>query len=43
MQIHHKQNIVIPEQVTDTNPLYDLAYIPRDLQKHPQHSLFPYS
>ena len=32
MQVHHKQHILIPEQqVTDTNPLYDLAYIPRDL------------
>ena len=35
MQVHHKQNILISEQVTNTNPLYNLAYIPRDLQKHP--------
>ena len=36
MQVHHKQNILIPEQqVTETNPLYDLAYIPRNLQKYP--------
>ena len=27
MQVHHKQNILIPEQqVTDTNPLYDCAW-----------------
>jgi hypothetical protein len=32
MHIHHKHNILIPEQqVTDTNPFFDLAYIPRDL------------
>jgi len=31
MHIHHKQNILISEQqVTDTNPPFDLAHIPRD-------------
>jgi len=30
---HYKQGLLIPEQqVTDTNPLFDLATIPRDLQ-----------
>ena len=33
MHMHYKQGILIPEQqVTDTNPLFDLATIPRDLQ-----------
>ena len=41
MHIHYKYNILISEQqVTDTNPLFDLARIPRDLQCHPLHSLF---
>jgi hypothetical protein len=36
MHIHYKNNILISEQqVTDTNPLFDLAYIPRDLQHTP--------
>jgi len=36
MHIHHKQNILISEQrVSDTNPLFDLAYIPRDLPNVP--------
>jgi len=31
--MHYKQGILIPEQlVTGTNPLFDLATIPRDLQ-----------
>ena len=30
--MHYKQGLLIPErQVTDTNPLFDLATIPRDL------------
>ena len=34
MHIHHKHNIFISEQqVTDTNPLFALARIPRDLQR----------
>ena len=33
MHMHYKQGILIPkQQVTDTNPLFDLAAIPRDLQ-----------
>ena len=33
MNMHYKQDLLIPEQqVTDTNPLFDLATIPRDLQ-----------
>ena len=33
MHMHYKQGILIPEQqVTDTNPLFDLATISRDLQ-----------
>jgi len=33
MYMHYKQGILIPEQqVTDTNPLFDFATIPRDLQ-----------
>jgi hypothetical protein len=36
IHIHHRHNILISEQqVTDTNPLFDLAYIPRDLQHIP--------
>jgi hypothetical protein len=36
MHIHYKHNILIYEQqVTDTNQLFDLAYIPRDLQHIP--------
>jgi hypothetical protein len=36
MHIPYKNNILISEQqVTDTNPLFDLAYIPRDLQHTP--------
>jgi hypothetical protein len=36
MHIHHKHNILIPEQqVTDTNPLFNLAYTPHDLQHIP--------
>jgi hypothetical protein len=36
MHIHHKHNILISEQqATDTNPLFDLAYIPSDLQHIP--------
>ena len=36
MHLHYKQGLLIPErQVTDTNPLFDLATIPRDLQPLP--------
>jgi hypothetical protein len=36
IHMHHRQNISISkQQVTDTNPLFDLAYIPRDLQHIP--------
>jgi hypothetical protein len=36
IHIHHRHNILISEQqVTDTNPLFELAYIPRDLQHIP--------
>jgi hypothetical protein len=36
MHMHYKHNILISEQqVTDTIPLFDLAYIPRDLQHIP--------
>ena len=32
MHIYHKQHILISEQqITDTNPIFDLAHIPRDL------------
>ena len=35
MQIHCKLNILISEQlITEFNPLYDLAYTPRDLQPY---------
>ena len=32
MNMHYKQGLLISEQVTDTNPLFDLATVPRDLQ-----------
>jgi len=33
MNMHYKQGLLIPKQhVTDTNPLFNLATIPRDLQ-----------
>jgi len=33
MHMHYKQDILIPEQqVTDTNPFFDLATIPCDFQ-----------
>jgi hypothetical protein len=36
MHTHHKHNMSISEQqVTDTNPLFDVAYISRDLQHIP--------
>jgi hypothetical protein len=36
MHINYKNSILISEQqVTDTNPLFDLAYIPLDLQRTP--------
>ena len=36
MHIHYKHNILISEQqVIDTNPLFDQAHIPRDLQHTP--------
>jgi hypothetical protein len=39
MNMHYKQGLLIPEQqVTYTNPLFDLAIIPRDLQSTPLHS-----
>ena len=35
MQKHRKLNILISEQlITEFNPLYDLAYTPRDLQPY---------
>jgi len=35
MDMHYKHNILISkQQVTDTKPLFDLARIPRDLQRH---------
>ena len=35
MQLHRKLNILISEQqVTESNPLYELAYTLRDLQTH---------
>jgi hypothetical protein len=38
MNMHYKQDLLIFEQqTTDTNPLFDLAIIPRDLQNTPQH------
>jgi hypothetical protein len=39
MNMHHRQGSLIPEQqVTDTNPLFDLAVIPRDLHTPTPHS-----
>jgi hypothetical protein len=39
MNMHYNQGLLIPEQqVTDTNPLFELAIIPRDLQTIPEHS-----
>ena len=39
MNMHYKQVLMIPEQqVTDTNPLFDLAIVPRELQTTPLHS-----
>jgi hypothetical protein len=36
MQMYHKHNILISEQqVTDTNPLFELACTLRDLQRVP--------
>jgi hypothetical protein len=36
IHIHHRHNVLISEQqVTDTNPLFDLVYITRDLQHIP--------
>ena len=32
MNMLHKQGLLISEQVTDTNPLFDLATVPHDLQ-----------
>jgi hypothetical protein len=41
MNMHYKQGLLIPEQqVTDTNQLFDLAIIPRDLQATSSHSSF---
>jgi hypothetical protein len=37
MNMHRRQGL-IPEQVTDTNPLFDLAIIARDLQTPSPHS-----
>ena len=40
MQIHRKLNILISKQlITEFNPLYDLAYTPRDLQPYYTHEL----
>jgi hypothetical protein len=42
MNMHYKQDLLISEQqTTDTNPLFDLAIIPRDLQNTSQHSTSP--
>jgi len=42
MNMHYKQGLLIHEQqVTDTNPLFDLATIPRDLQTSPNSSSQP--
>ena len=39
--MHHKQGLLIPEQqVTDTNPFFDLAIIPHHLQTTSLHSSF---
>jgi hypothetical protein len=40
MNMHHKQGLLIPEHVTDTKPLFELAIIPCDLQSTPEHSTF---
>jgi len=41
MHMLHKHNILTSEQqVTDTNPLFDLARIPHNLQRPSQHSNF---
>jgi hypothetical protein len=42
MNMHYKQDLLISErQMTDTNPLFNLTIIPRDLQNTPQHSTSP--
>jgi len=42
--LHCKHDTLVPEQqVNDTNPLFNLAYIPRDLQHIPWISLYPTS
>jgi len=39
MNMQYKQGLLIHEQqVMDTNPLFNLAIIPRDLQTTPLHS-----
>jgi hypothetical protein len=39
MHMHHERDILISEeQTTDTNPIFDLAIIPRDLPNNLQHS-----
>ena len=39
MNMHYKQGLLIPgQQVTDTNPLFNLAIVPHDLQTTPLHS-----
>jgi hypothetical protein len=39
MHMHYRQGSLIPEQqVTETNPLFELAIIPRDLHTLPPHS-----
>ena len=44
IHMHYKHSILISEQqVTDTNPLFKLARIPRDLQGIPRHSTSLYS
>ena len=41
MNMHYKQGLLISEQqVTDTNQLFDLAIIPRDLQATSSHNSF---
>jgi hypothetical protein len=35
MNMHYKQGLLIPgQQVMDTNPLFELAIIPRDFTDH---------
>jgi hypothetical protein len=42
MNMHYKQDSLISkQQITDTNPLFNLAITPRDLQNTPQHSTSP--